>query len=262
MLVSSSWYLAGLWEQRLDLLQRQIVSENFSRFVGDIHTMSPFYYLKPLLLNSGPLSMVTIVAVLGALRLRVSRGQPDGRDLRAYCLALFWVVTVVFFSIAAYKRRAYLLPLWPAAAALLAWWLDRRVVAQHRQLAKGAVAALCGGLVVFNLMYIPHAERSACGPSYRQAASVINRLVPDGAPLYLDDASVESAPLLFYLDRTVPVWDATGGSTSPEYVLVSETAWEGRQSAAALRALATVTSGRVRLVLAESPPRSATAPTR
>src|SRR6202040_2947670 len=108
------------------------------RFVGDIHTMSPLYYLKPLLLNSGPLSILTIIAVVGALRGRTSREARSGtaidEHLRAYFLALFWVLTVVFFSIAAYKRRAYLLPLWPPAAVLLVWWLNFRVVEQRRQL--------------------------------------------------------------------------------------------------------------------------------
>ena len=33
--------------------------------------------------------------------------------------AIFWLVTVVFFELSAFKRRAYLLPLWPASAVLL-----------------------------------------------------------------------------------------------------------------------------------------------
>jgi 4-amino-4-deoxy-L-arabinose transferase-like glycosyltransferase len=264
VLVSSSWYLAGLWEQRLDLLQRQIVNENFSRFVGDIHTMSPLYYLKPLLLNSGPLSMLTIIAVFGALRVRASRGAGSGsaidQDLRVYVLALFWVLTVVFFSLAAYKRRAYLLPLWPPGAALLVWWLDQRVVEQRRQLAKGAVAALCGGLIMFNLLYIPYAERAECGSAgYRQAASVINRVVPYNAPLFINDSGAESAPLLFYLDRTVPVLDGTLANTPAGYVLVAESAWKSRPSTTALRPLATVRLERRSLVLVESQPGSTVA---
>ncbi len=80
-----------------------------------------------LLLNSGPLSVLVPIAVVMALRSRASRAEEiqipavaaPREAVRLF--AIFWIVTVVFFSIAAYKRRAYLLPLWPPSAVMLAW---------------------------------------------------------------------------------------------------------------------------------------------
>jgi 4-amino-4-deoxy-L-arabinose transferase-like glycosyltransferase len=256
ILIGSWWYLSCLVGHRLDLLHRQIVAENVSRFFGGIRTMSAFYYVKPLLLNSGPISMLVPVAVFAALRASPSRRtHPDGsvtRDEPAYALAIFWVLTVVFFSVAAYKRRAYLLPLWPSAAALLAWWLGTLTNQRVRQLGTGAVAALCAGLIVMNLTYIPHVERKGCGSArYRQAASAINEVVPRSEPLYVDDRSTQSTALLFYLDRNVPLLGGTLADAPRGYVLVPERTWATQQPST-LRPLLSVTLGRGRWILLQS----------
>ena len=87
-------------------------SENFGRFFGSLGTMAPWYYVKPLLLNSVPTQPDRAVRGLrGATDLcrpRTLFRQPRGR-VAVRLFAIFWIVTVVFFSVAAYKRRAYLL---------------------------------------------------------------------------------------------------------------------------------------------------------
>jgi hypothetical protein len=257
--IGASWYAAGYWAQRFDVLQRQIVRENFSRFLGGMATMPPWYYVKPLLLNSVPFSLLVPLAVVQALRSGGARheqalaGRRDATTPRL--LAIFWVVTVLFFSVSAYKRRAYLLPLWPAAAVLLVWWSRARPVERARRLGEGAVAAACGVSMVFNLLYMPRAERVACrGAQYRRAASDIERVVPLSAPLYFHGSGADPTPLLFYLDRTVPALAGTLADAPAGYVLVPEREWMKNRERARLNPILTVTSSRQRLVLLESTP--------
>ena len=48
--------------------------------------------------------------------------------LCAKLFAIFWITTVIFFELSAFKRRAYLLSLWPASAVLLSWWVIDYIV--------------------------------------------------------------------------------------------------------------------------------------
>jgi 4-amino-4-deoxy-L-arabinose transferase-like glycosyltransferase len=251
--VASSWYLACLLTGHLDVLQRQLVDENLSRFAGGIRTMSPFYYVKPLLLNSVPLSLLVPVAVVGVWRARrAERASATPADLRPLALAVFWVLTIVFFSFAAYKRRMYLLPLWPAAAALIAWWLQGWRPEAQRRAAREWLVAGCAVLALFNTVFAPFAERAECGHArYRDAASAINGTVPWRAPLYFDDVATESASLLFYLDRSIPPLGAAAPADG--YVLMPEATWNERAAAGDLRRLLDVQLEHGRLVLAGGP---------
>src|ERR1019366_3870317 len=127
ILLGSSWYITCWVGQEYGFLTRQIGTENIGRFFGSLGTMSPLYYVVPLLFNSGPLSLLVLIALVLALRSRPTRAEELERPAAVApreavrLFAIFWIVTVVFFSIAAYKRRSYLLPLWPPSAVMLAW---------------------------------------------------------------------------------------------------------------------------------------------
>src|SRR5271169_2228996 len=126
--IASSWYLACYFGGRYAFLNRQLDTENVGRFFGSLGAMAPWYYLKPALLNSAPLSLILpVAAVYALLSPLVTRpdSPADANRARAAVrlFAIFYFATVVFFSIAAYKRRSYLLPVWPAAAVILAWWI-------------------------------------------------------------------------------------------------------------------------------------------
>jgi len=282
--VGSCWYVACLLGQRYGFLDRQIGSENFGRFFGELGSMPPWYYVKPLLLNSAPLSLLVPIAVFAALRTfwssrssfslpgRSSIPLPDlgegkGEDasasdslnhrgaqralIAARLLATFWVVTVTFFMIAAYKRRAYLLPLWPAAAVILAWWLQGLARARWGRILREAIALACLALVVFNFIYIPRREVRDCGDdSFREAAAEINRIVGGDEPLYIYGLSEEPAPLLFYLDRDAPPFAGKLGDAPPGYIIVPADVWSERKDEALdLTPVMASTSGRPRLVL-------------
>ena len=147
--LAAGWYLACLIGHRYDFLHLQLGSENFGRFFGSLGAMPPWYYARPLLFNSLPLSLFVPIAVVAALifhRVQKSNrvGQPqseagdplgpveipqetDGAGLAARFLAILLDRHSGLFRLAAFKRRADPLPRWPAAAFLLAWWVVDRL---------------------------------------------------------------------------------------------------------------------------------------
>ena len=234
--IASSWYLACYFGGRFAFLNQQLDTENVGRFFGSLGAMAPWYYLKPVLLNSAPLSiLVPVAAVYALLTLRQNSADAEsGRALAAVRLfAIFYFATVIFFSVAAYKRRAYLLPVWPAAAVMLAWWIVTVPPTAYRRTAIWSFAALCAGLVVFNFIYIPHAEVQSCrDDSFSPAAEEIARVVAPGDPLYIYGFQEEAAPLLFYLDRDAPVLNGRLGDAPPGFIIMPAQVWKTHQSEA------------------------------
>jgi 4-amino-4-deoxy-L-arabinose transferase-like glycosyltransferase len=242
IVVSLGWYVACAMGRRYGFLGRQLQSENFGRFFGALGFMAPWYYLKPILFNSAPLSLLVPFAVAaalgrpaGAARAPSSLEAPEQRarfDARMF--ATFWLLTVMFFTVAAYKRRAYLLPLWPSSAFLLAWGADE-IARRGRwgRAARSALAALCAGLVAFNFAYLPRHEAAGCaGGSIQTAAAQISRTVGSDEPLYLYGFGDDPAPLLFYLDRDAPQVAGKLGDAPPGYVIVPEPVWNEHASEA------------------------------
>src|SRR5271168_2622435 len=257
--LASSWYLACYFGGRFAFLNRQLDTENVGRFFGSLGAMAPWYYLKPVLFNSAPLSILIPIAAVYALLSpivtspnptsptgggRVAEGDAGGvarklihpEDLARASVrlfAIFYFATVVFFSIAAYKRRAYLLPVWPTAAVMLAWWIVTVPPPAWRRAATWTFAALCAALVVFNFIYIPRAEvRSCADDSFRPAAEEIARVVAPADPLFLYGFQEEVAPLLFYLDRDAPVLQGRLGDAPPGFVVMPAQVWKKHQSEA------------------------------
>jgi len=245
--VGSSWYAACFISGRYDFLSRQVGSENFGRFFGALGTMVPWYYVEPLLLNSSPLSLIAPIAVgtaLTAARHRREESPPDTALDAVACLAIFWVVSVIFFTLAAYKRRSYLLPLWPPAAVLIAWWIEYRVAPRYGRIVRPTFIALCAALIAFNLVFIPRREAKTCGQgSFQAAAAQIDRIVGAEEPLFIYRMG-DPAALVFYLDRNAPVVSGMLGDAPPGYVIVTAAVWEReRQRAPGLEPVLGPTSG-------------------
>ncbi len=234
IVIGGSWYIAGYLGAKHALLNRQISSENFGRFFGALGSAPPWFYLGPLLFSSLPASLLVPFAVCGALfsgRDAASAGHGDTSSQRARqavkLLAIFWLVTLVFFSVAAYKSRWYLLPLWPAAAVLLAWWIKRIGTVYGRGLIEGGFAALCIAVALFNLVFIPRQEAQECARyNYRNTAADIDRLVGRTQPLYAAGFVDEDfAPLLFYLDRDAPFISTDLSQAPSGYIIVPGEFW-------------------------------------
>jgi 4-amino-4-deoxy-L-arabinose transferase-like glycosyltransferase len=225
VIVGGAWYLGGYFAGERALLARQLGSENLGRFFGGLGSMPPWYYVEPLLLESLPFSLLVPFAVYWALR-RASGGggtreRGDTRDFVPEVLAVFWIVTVLFFSLSAYKRRTYLLPLWPSAAVLTVWWLEQMAFDRRGKMLRGAVAALCPVLAVINLVYIQVNRTWACEREpFREPAAAIARIVPRGDPLSYAGPGGVPIQLVFYLDRSITPVSRSASDLPSGYLLV------------------------------------------
>jgi 4-amino-4-deoxy-L-arabinose transferase-like glycosyltransferase len=239
LLIAGSWYVTGYIAAKHALLSRQIGSENLGRFFGALGSSPPWFYIGPLLFSSLPPSILAPVAVFAALfakpqaQLKEEGSRRGARAAQAVkLLAIFWVVTVVFFSVAAYKSRWYILPLWPSAAVVLAWWVQR-IGSRYRQgLIEDGFAIACIAVAMFNFFFIPHQERSECAHySYRATAADIRRLVAPAQPLYAAGfADEDFAPLLFYLDRDAPFISTDLAKAPPGYIIVPADLWAAHKN--------------------------------
>ena len=267
-MVGGSWYAACFFARRYAFLNRQLGSENFGRFFGTLGAMPAWYYVKPLLFNSGPLSLLILFAVFFALRsYRQSPAEPAldrASDVAAHALdsgalnaarlfAIFWVVSVGFFSLAAYKRRSYLLPLWPSSAVMLVWCAEM-LYAKNRLWGRwfcGLVILSCCGSIAFNAVYLPRRKMWECaGDSVRDGAHEINRIVGSDEPLYLYGFGEDPAPLLFYLDRGAPPVNGKLGDAPPGYVIIPVEVWrQHRQEGLDLTPVFQSSSGRPPVIL-------------
>lgn len=119
------WYLAAYGEGGQAFLDKLILKENFYRVldpekVGAGHIKSMFFYFPALLAGMAPWSLF-----LPAVGIQLwKRGKQTQSDGTLYPLVWF-LVTLVLFSLAGSKRGVYLLPAYPALALLLGhWWAD------------------------------------------------------------------------------------------------------------------------------------------
>ncbi len=115
LVLGLGWYAGAVWWQPHHFWSTQITEENLGRFFGSIDVMSPFYYLDVIFLRFAPWSVFLPIALWQAFRSR-----QDGPVF----VALWWTTLAVFFHLAAYKRARYLLPMFPPAALLVAWWFS------------------------------------------------------------------------------------------------------------------------------------------
>jgi len=141
------WYVAATVEQGWAFLRLHLLEENVSRMSGGLGRWPWGYYIVPFFTLGLPWTL-TLPAAVGGESALPSR-----------CRRFLWtwvVVMCVFFTLAAGKRQAYLLPIRPALAVLLAGWLAprldglrslRRDVGTPR-----AVHLTIGGLVVAALV--------------------------------------------------------------------------------------------------------------
>jgi 4-amino-4-deoxy-L-arabinose transferase-like glycosyltransferase len=125
--LAGGWCVLALWGAGEEFWRIQVMEENVARFAGGIDRMSPFYYIGPLLGGFAPWSLLLPFAVWRACKEREHEPGP-------FFLTLWWISTVLFFQLAAYKRARYLLPTLPPAALVVGWWLSSHLQAATAQL--------------------------------------------------------------------------------------------------------------------------------
>src|SRR5881296_1420801 len=136
--VAGGWYGLAYLHRGMDFVAKQIISENGEALLGSSRFpyRSPFFYLAPLVLAGLPWTLV--------LPWALARGWRSGELARRHAVA--WAaVVLVFFSLAPLKRAAYLLPLRPALALVIGWWIAE---AAEEERPAGAWVAVGRGLAV------------------------------------------------------------------------------------------------------------------
>lgn len=192
LLIDGGWYAFAIRNGGREFVALQLLHENLDRFVGEggFHRT-----VTPWLLRHSAFRMEVELAteffpwnlVLVGAALRWWHGEregPAGRFLHAW-----WIVVLLFFSVAAGKRTVYLLPLAPAiallAACALTRWLAGAAAGEARAGRRGVAlgTVLAGAVVAVALanqgIRFYHQGRH----SLAAFASEVERLVPPTCPL-------------------------------------------------------------------------------
>ncbi|MBK7645496.1 MAG: glycosyltransferase family 39 protein [Planctomycetes bacterium] len=141
-LVALPWYLVAWRQGGSDFVHSQLLNENVAQFGGGNGRMSWSTYVGPWLTDTFPWNLI---ALFGLWRAR--RGGGEG----ARFASAWWLSLLLLFQLAAYKRRAYLLPAVPAEALLAGFALDgwllraRELEARWGRLALATAAGACLG---------------------------------------------------------------------------------------------------------------------
>ncbi len=115
LVLAGGWYGLAVYHRGWDFVAKQILSENGEALLGGARFphRSVLFYVPRLFAGGLPWTLLLPWAIV--------RGW-QGPLARRYCV-LWAMVVFTFFSLAPLKRGAYLLPLRPAVAMLIGWWL-------------------------------------------------------------------------------------------------------------------------------------------
>jgi 4-amino-4-deoxy-L-arabinose transferase-like glycosyltransferase len=136
-LVALPWYLCAWKIGGQDFVRSQLLNENVAQFGGANGRMEWTTYLGPWLTDTFPWNLIALAGVW-----RAWRERHEG----ALFASVWWISCLFVFQVAAYKRRAYLLPAVPAEALLAGFALDGWLArARAAGLAGKRLAALASG---------------------------------------------------------------------------------------------------------------------
>lgn len=151
LIVIIGWYGLAITRGGEGFVNRQLLSENLSRFFGGSgHSHPVYYYLGYLFTLALPWGLFLPFLLWDSFK-----NGWRGSDDRLFLLVWF-AVMFGFFSLAAGKRPVYLLPLYPALALLLADWFHRQVadVGMRSLLFRAlAVFAALTGLILLLIVF-------------------------------------------------------------------------------------------------------------
>ena len=155
VLIALPWYLVASYISDMAMVRSQLLEENLRQGIIGVKTrMGVFSYVVPWLRESFPWNLMALAGMWEAWR---------RRDRGALFCVVWWISFMLIFHLAAYKRRAYLLPVLPASSLLAGYWLDIKLPAlgdtisqiiswlkaRWKYLALSVlVAALIGGYIV------------------------------------------------------------------------------------------------------------------
>lgn len=128
VLVLAPWILAVMNATGTDFFKEFILVHNIGRFSGDLgnsQSNSGLYYVLVLLVGFFPWSALLPLALVGASTKFFKKLRSTDAYFALQPLALLWLLAVViFFSFSGTKLAHYIVPALPAAALLVAFWLE------------------------------------------------------------------------------------------------------------------------------------------
>ena len=102
LMIGSLWYFALLFNGESSTLERQLIFENIQRFFGgsDVNSEPWYYYIKDLARKAFPWSAIFLITFFKPLSVTTKERN-------------FFLLGLLFFSVASGKRFSYLVPLFP-----------------------------------------------------------------------------------------------------------------------------------------------------
>jgi len=138
LLVYGSWYLTNAQAMGWGDMFSEFYAQNFERFLTSEnrgHGQLWFYYLRNFWLDFTPWSWLFPPAIWWLYR------AEKWRDRNVQLALLWFVIFLVFLSLAATKRQLYLLPAFPAVAILLGiWFAEVTAVSKDARSGAGDIA--------------------------------------------------------------------------------------------------------------------------
>ncbi|HKS40275.1 MAG TPA: glycosyltransferase family 39 protein [Blastocatellia bacterium] len=140
------WYVAVYTEHGWNYIETFILKDNLSRFTQPVWgpRRSLFFYIPVLLGDMFPWSLFLLPFIWQAARGKINKDK-------RWALLLIWVaVIVIFYSLSRNKEDLYILPIYPAVAALVGGLLARFIASnqlaavQWTAVTIGAAIALAG----------------------------------------------------------------------------------------------------------------------
>jgi hypothetical protein len=223
LLVDVGWYALATHAGGREFLERQILHENFDRFVGHgvfgMHGgRSRLTMLASLATDLVPWNLVLVWAAV-----RWWRGERE--DTIGRFVHTWWIVILAFFTIAYGKRGIYLLPLYPAIALLAGRALAEAVSGLEAQsvpdappptgirrflpstraarlLVASIVALDLGVVLIGQIVRVHKAGRSSLVPFAREVDARVGRSASLVADAWLDESDL--LVLAYRLERPIP----------------------------------------------------------
>jgi len=158
------WYIAIYYQHGWTHIENFLLRDNLSRYTEQVWgpRRGAFFYIPVMLGDIFPWSFFLLPPLWFALRQvwRTKRwrtaGETSSFETRQIGLLVIWVlVIVVFFSVSRSKEDLYILPTYPAMAALIGGSLakaldkERRTLNRWTTLALGLVVAGAGAVVLY-----------------------------------------------------------------------------------------------------------------
>lgn len=122
--IAVPWFVLMYLRQGFHFILVFFINHHLARFFTTIHHHTyPFYYYIPVILL-GVLPWTPFFSLVGNIRQRLHNFRDDPRAGMVAFLLSWILVPLVFFSISRAKLPGYILPLFPAVAALLGLGLE------------------------------------------------------------------------------------------------------------------------------------------